>query len=164
MSYPSSISSALCPCGDSPVVSAFMDTDVWDLDFSRYPILTPLLQHLMRRTDKSAWDHVAGKSVSATLLLLCRSQWGSVFHLVRLTAFVLYVTRLFFDHVTYHMLFEVILYLYYWYFRSSWNQISSLHWKWMSMRVTVLSIPINHRHQNTTLFKFFMTFYQILLC
>jgi len=28
------------------------------------------------------------------------------------------------------MLFEVILYLYYWQFMSTWNQDGASHWKW----------------------------------
>jgi len=27
------------------------------------------------------------------------------------------------------MLYEVVLYLYYWYFISLWNQVNAVHWK-----------------------------------
>lgn len=48
------------------------------------------------------------------------------------------------------MLSEVMLYFYYWYFISIWNQICLLHWKWIQMSVTVLSVPIDHEHQGST--------------
>jgi len=45
---------------------------------------------------------------------------------------------------------EVLLYFYYWYFVSSWNQIGDLHSNWISMFVTVLSVPQNQEHPDRT--------------
>ena len=48
------------------------------------------------------------------------------------------------------MRFEVILYFYYWYFVSSWNEIGVLHSKWIPTFVTVLSVPKNQEHPDRT--------------
>jgi hypothetical protein len=38
---------------------------------------------------------------------------------------------------------EVLLYFYYWYFKSSLNKTDVLHCKWVPIFVTDLSVPIN---------------------
>lgn len=50
------------------------------------------------------------------------------------------------------MLFEVISYSIYWYFVSSWKHIGILYCTQIPKLSTVLSIPINHEHQASTVF------------
>jgi hypothetical protein len=44
------------------------------------------------------------------------------------------------------MLSEVIVYLHYWHFVSSWNQTEVLHSKWIPMFMMVLSVPLTQEH------------------
>jgi hypothetical protein len=45
------------------------------------------------------------------------------------------------------MLYFIFLFLV---FHNSWNQVGVLHLKWLLLSVTVLSVPINHKHQDAT--------------
>ena len=94
----------------------------------------PLSWPSTSRSNKSKWENVAPDSASHTLLLLCRSPsaWSSsIFLYVRSTAFMLCGMRLF-SHPCF--------------FRS---QIDVLHQKCTLMYVMVLSVPTNHKHQDS---------------
>jgi len=43
------------------------------------------------------------------------------------------------------MLFEFIIHLYYWCFRSSWSQVGISHLKWILMFLTVRVVRINDK-------------------
>ena len=106
MSNLSSISLTLRTCGDSPVESQSSWTVTFEIWLFMIHTFIPLLQPFMTGSDTSRWAHAAGRSISATLLLLCRSlwgQWSSVVHSVRLTALVFYGMRLSVYHVMYRM-------------------------------------------------------------
>jgi hypothetical protein len=47
------------------------------------------------------------------------------------------------------MLYFIFLFLV---FHKSWNQVGVLHLKWLLLSLTVLSVPINHIHQDATVF------------
>jgi len=50
------------------------------------------------------------------------------------------------------MLFVVILYIYYWYLVSSWNQSGILKWKYVTF-VMVLSTPTSHECWDSTVYS-----------
>jgi len=147
MSNLSSISLTLCTCGDSPVESQCSWTVTFEIWLFMTHTFVPLLQPFMTGSDTSWWDHAAGRSVSATLLLLCRSlsgQWSSVFHLVRLTALVFYGMRLSFYQVMYCMPLKVFCI-----FIIGTSQVLGTKWASYSengFQCALQSIPINHRH------------------
>jgi hypothetical protein len=96
---------------------------------------------------------------SPTLLPLCSHSQLSQAALseARISASELYEKRLSFNYLAFlrfqkvflfyfyviFILSEVILYSYFWYLISSWNQISL---KWMQMLVMILSAQNNHYH------------------
>jgi hypothetical protein len=125
----------------------------------------------MTDSNKLRWCHMAGKLASSNLLLLQRSLWAqssTVFHDVGLILSVPKGIRSSFNYLIYFvfksfcvlikinshvfMLVEVILYIYYQYVTSCWNQISILHWKLSLMFVTVLLVPIINKNQNFTVY------------
>jgi hypothetical protein len=131
-------------------------------------ILIPLFRPFV--TGPTNRDDVGDEGTSSTPLLLRRSLWAhssSAFHLITLIAFVLYGMRHSFNNLIHYMLpklylmktkltcfmcFYVILYCYYWYFVSSWNQTGVLHSKLIPTFVKVSWFPTNKEHRHCTVY------------
>jgi hypothetical protein len=140
MSNLSSISLALCTCGDSPVtVSVFMNSDVRDLTFHdtyfHVAVTTFHDQFWYTHNETYSW-HISFCHCPAFVQITFRSVmfWLS-FSQADCFGVLWNVTFLLSHNVLYAC--EVILHLYYWYFVSSWNQMSFLQWNWIWTRITV---------------------------
>ena len=85
-------------CDEQCIVCKAHRSRLWPCIFTHYDvasshILIPLFWPFLSGFDKSGWDHVVGELASNSSLLMCRSlsaNSSSVFHWVRLNAFLLY--------------------------------------------------------------------------
>jgi hypothetical protein len=91
---------------------------------------------------------------------------GPILHYVRSTAFIIHGTRLSFNHfmlpeslctlleINFHPFYAFWDYFvfHYFYFRSSWNQIGILYWKWILTFVKVLLVPITDKHRDAIVY------------
>lgn len=87
--------------------SKVANLDFQDFEIPSWPILIPFFQPFVTNCNESEWDHVAGKPYSCTLQLLRGSysaEANSLFHQVRLSAFVHYAVRFSSNHLSYFML------------------------------------------------------------
>jgi len=108
-------------------------------------ILMPMFPPIMTRFDHSGWDHVAGHSVSPTLLLLCRSLSAQTSWLeaVLQSVHVVYLMRPKIVCLSLQMAlpvlyaFDVTLYFYYPFRVSSLNRTRGLIFKSNPMFVTL---------------------------
>ena len=103
----------------------------------------------MTGSDKLAGDHMVGGSASPTVQLLYRSPTQSSSVFMRQIIFVLPNSRaqvLFcIAKIKLHAFFmvvDVLLHFYYWHFTVSWNQISTLHLKYILIFIMALSVSI----------------------
>lgn len=93
------------------------------------PVLTPS-NTTVSTFRESGWHHVTGCFAPAAYCTV------SCLHLMSL-------------HVT--------LYLWYWHFLNSRSHIVALHWKWIPMFVTTLSVPVNHEPRTYSVVTFTIT-------